>query len=81
MTSFLSFALGGQPQANAKLREGFRAVALNQTLLGVTGSGKTFTIANVIAQVNLKTAVGSPGIVILGSKYNNLRIRELSPIK
>ncbi len=43
---------GDQPQAIRKLVEGLRAGKQRQTLLGVTGSGKTFTMANVIAQLN-----------------------------
>ena len=39
---------GDQPQAIAKLTEGILAGARHQVVLGVTGSGKTFTIANVI---------------------------------
>ena len=41
---------GDQPEAIAKLVEGIKRGDKEQTLLGVTGSGKTFTIANVIAQ-------------------------------
>jgi excinuclease ABC subunit B len=48
---------GDQPQAIAGLVAGLRAGAKHQTLLGVTGSGKTFTIANVIAQVQRPTLV------------------------
>ena len=48
---------GDQPQAIASLAEGIQAGMPAQTLLGVTGSGKTFTIANVIAQVNKPTLV------------------------
>ncbi len=48
---------GDQPQAIAKLVEGLRRGDREQTLLGVTGSGKTFTMANVIAQVNRPTLV------------------------
>lgn len=48
---------GDQPQAIAKLVDGFRKGYKEQTLLGVTGSGKTFTMANVIAQVNKPTLV------------------------
>lgn len=48
---------GDQPQAIASLAEGVIAGMPAQTLLGVTGSGKTFTIANVIAQVNKPTLV------------------------
>ena len=43
---------GDQPEAIAKLVEGVRSGKKEQTLLGVTGSGKTFTMANVIAQLN-----------------------------
>ncbi|MDI3280165.1 MAG: DEAD/DEAH box helicase family protein, partial [Bacillota bacterium] len=48
---------GDQPKAIAQLVEGLRAGYRHQTLLGVTGSGKTFTIANVIAQVQRPTLV------------------------
>ena len=48
---------GDQPQAIEKLAAGVLAGDKEQTLLGVTGSGKTFTMANVIAQVNRPTLV------------------------
>ena len=48
---------GDQPQAIKKLVEGIRDGKKNQTLLGVTGSGKTFTMANVIAEINRPTLV------------------------
>ena len=48
---------GDQPQAIAKLVEGIQRGDREQTLLGVTGSGKTFTMANVIAQLNRPTLV------------------------
>lgn len=48
---------GSQPEAIAKLVESIRAGHREQTLLGVTGSGKTFTMANVIAQLNRPTLV------------------------
>ncbi|MBC8097127.1 MAG: DEAD/DEAH box helicase family protein, partial [Akkermansiaceae bacterium] len=48
---------GDQPQAIAKLTEALRADVKHQTLLGVTGSGKTFTMANVIQQVEKPTLV------------------------
>lgn len=48
---------GDQPEAIAKLVEGIKRGDREQTLLGVTGSGKTFTMANVIAQVNRPTLV------------------------
>ena len=46
---------GDQPEAIAQLVEGIRAGMPAQTLLGVTGSGKTFTIANVIKEINRPT--------------------------
>lgn len=48
---------GDQPEAIARLVEGVKKGNKEQTLLGVTGSGKTFTMANVIAQVNRPTLV------------------------
>ncbi|MBR1555040.1 MAG: DEAD/DEAH box helicase family protein, partial [Oscillospiraceae bacterium] len=48
---------GDQPEAIAKLTEGFQNGNKMQTLLGVTGSGKTFTMANVIAKLNKPTLV------------------------
>ena len=48
---------GDQPQAIAQLVEGVQRGDRCQTLLGVTGSGKTFTMANVIAQCNRPTLV------------------------
>ena len=48
---------GDQPQAIAKLSESLAAGARHQTLLGVTGSGKTFTIANVVKNINKPTLV------------------------
>ncbi|MDI3328419.1 MAG: excinuclease ABC subunit UvrB [Alicyclobacillaceae bacterium] len=48
---------GDQPEAIAKLTEGIQKGYRHQTLLGVTGSGKTFTMANVIARVNKPTLV------------------------
>ena len=48
---------GDQPEAIAKLTEGLNRGDKEQTLLGVTGSGKTFTMANIIANVNRPTLV------------------------
>ena len=48
---------GDQPQAIDKLVEGLNRGDMEQTLLGVTGSGKTFTMANIIAKVNRPTLV------------------------
>jgi excinuclease ABC subunit B len=51
---------GDQPQAIARLSEGVLAGAKHQTLIGVTGSGKTFTVANVIQAVQKPTLVIKP---------------------
>ena len=48
---------GDQPEAIAQLTEGVLQGVPAQTLLGVTGSGKTFTIANVIANINKPTLI------------------------
>ena len=48
---------GDQPQAIEKLTDGINQGMKEQVLLGVTGSGKTFTMANVIANVNRPTLV------------------------
>ena len=48
---------GGQPEAIQSLTDGLNTGIKEQTLLGVTGSGKTFTMANVIANVNRPTLV------------------------
>src|SRR3954471_19095638 len=53
---------GDQPQAISKLVDGIQEGLREQTLLGVTGSGKTFTMANVIAQL------GRPALVIAHNK-------------
>ncbi|MCL5097320.1 MAG: excinuclease ABC subunit UvrB [Candidatus Omnitrophica bacterium] len=60
---------GDQPAAIAKLTEGILAGVKHQTLLGVTGSGKTFTIANVIAQVNRPTLVISHNKTLAAQLY------------
>ena len=51
---------GDQPQAIAELVKGIREGRKNQTLMGVTGSGKTFTMANVIAEINRPTLILEP---------------------
>ena len=48
---------GDQPEAIRQLVEGIQAGLASQTLLGVTGSGKTFTIANVVEQIQRPTIV------------------------
>lgn len=51
---------GDQPQAIEQLVKGFQEGNQCQTLLGVTGSGKTFTMANVIQQLNKPTLIINP---------------------
>ena len=51
---------GDQPAAIAALLDGIEAGLAHQTLLGVTGSGKTFTMANVIASLNRPTMILAP---------------------
>jgi excinuclease ABC subunit B len=60
---------GDQPQAIAKLTEGLLAGAEHQALLGVTGSGKTFSIANVIRNVNRPTLVISHNKTLAAQLY------------
>src|SRR5580765_3093343 len=60
---------GDQPQAIAKLAEGIVAGAKHQTLLGVTGSGKTYTIANVIQDVKKPTLVISHNKTLAAQLY------------
>ena len=60
---------GDQPKAIAALTEGVRAGYPRQTLLGVTGSGKTFTMANVIANLNRPTLILSPNKVLAAQLY------------
>ena len=57
---------GDQPQAIAKLVEGIEGGLKYQTLMGVTGSGKTFTMANVIQQVQRPTLVIAPNKTLAG---------------
>jgi excinuclease ABC subunit B len=64
---------GDQPQAITKLARGVRGQAPHQVLLGVTGSGKTFTVANVIAQVNLPTLVLAPNKTLAAQLYGEFK--------
>jgi excinuclease ABC subunit B len=68
---------GDQPRAIAALVEGLRDGLSHQILLGVTGSGKTFTVANVIAQVQRPTLVLAPNKTLAAQLYGELR--ELFP--
>src|SRR3989304_3809435 len=60
---------GDQPQAIAKLTEGILSGAKHQVLLGVTGSGKTFTVANVIRNINKPTLVISHNKTLAAQLY------------
>ena len=64
---------GDQPQAIDKLTEGLHREDKAQTLLGVTGSGKTYTMANVIQNVQLPTLVISPNKTLAAQLYNEFR--------
>ena len=64
---------GDQPQAIAKLIEGMEAGLAHQTLLGVTGSGKTFTIANVIEHEQRPTLVLAPNKTLAAQLYGEFR--------
>jgi excinuclease ABC subunit B len=66
-------AAGDQPQAIARLVEGLDDGLAFQTLLGVTGSGKTFTMANVIAQVGAPTLVLAPNKTLAAQLYSEMR--------
>ena len=64
---------GDQPEAIDKLTEGLHRGDKAQTLLGVTGSGKTYTMANVIQNVQLPTLVISPNKTLAAQLYNEFR--------
>ena len=64
---------GDQPQAIRQLTDGIRAGEKYQTLLGVTGSGKTFTIANVIQQVQLPTLVLTHNKTLVAQLYGEFK--------
>jgi excinuclease ABC subunit B len=68
---------GDQPQAIDKLVQGIENNQKDQVLLGVTGSGKTFTMANVIARVNKPTLVIAPNKTLAAQLYNEFS--ELFP--
>jgi excinuclease ABC subunit B len=64
---------GDQPQAIRSLSAGFEAGLAAQTLLGVTGSGKTYTIANVIEKVQRPTIVMAPNKTLAAQLYGEFR--------
>jgi excinuclease ABC subunit B len=64
---------GDQPQAIEALVKGFKEGNQFETLLGVTGSGKTFTMANVIAALNKPTLVISHNKTLAGQLYGEFK--------
>mgnify|MGYP001057215576 CR=1 FL=1 len=64
---------GDQPQAIAELVKGFKEGNQFETLLGVTGSGKTFTMANVIAALNKPTLIISHNKTLAGQLYGEMK--------
>lgn len=64
---------GDQPQAIKALVDGIKAGADAQVLLGVTGSGKTFTVANVIAQLNRPTLIMSHNKTLAAQLYSEMK--------
>ena len=65
---------GDQPQAIKKLIKGLSENKRSQVLLGVTGSGKTFTIANVIEEYNRPTLIMAPNKTLAAQLYEELKI-------
>ena len=64
---------GDQPQAIESLVDGIKQGKKHQVLLGATGTGKTFTIANVIAQVDKPTLVLAHNKTLAGQLYSELK--------
>ncbi|MDN5873438.1 MAG: DEAD/DEAH box helicase family protein, partial [Sinobacteraceae bacterium] len=64
---------GDQPRAIEELVEGLNDGLAHQTLLGVTGSGKTFSIANVIKQVQRPTLVMAPNKTLAAQLYGEFK--------
>ena len=68
---------GDQPEAIKELVEGVKEGKKTQVLLGATGTGKTFTMANVIAQVNKPTLILAHNKTLAGQLYSEMK--ELFP--
>ena len=64
---------GDQPEAIAKLEEGVRNGLVHQTLLGVTGSGKTYTMAHVIARLGVPALIMAPNKTLAAQLYAEMR--------
>ncbi|HWR03338.1 MAG TPA: excinuclease ABC subunit UvrB [Humidesulfovibrio sp.] len=64
---------GDQPQAIAELEANIRAKVRDQVLLGVTGSGKTFTVANLVARLNRPALVLAPNKTLAAQLFNEFK--------
>ena len=64
---------GDQPEAIRRLIDGIESGLASQTLLGVTGSGKTYTIANVIEQLQRPTLVMAPNKTLAAQLYGEFK--------
>ena len=64
---------GDQPTAIKQLLEGVEAGLAHQTLLGVTGSGKTFTVANVIQTLDRPTMILAPNKTLAAQLYGEMK--------
>ncbi|MCL1078568.1 excinuclease ABC subunit UvrB [Parashewanella spongiae] len=64
---------GDQPTAIKKLKDGIESGVACQTLLGVTGSGKTFTVANVIADLGRPTVIMAPNKTLAAQLYGEMK--------
>jgi len=64
---------GDQPTAIAQLLEGIESGLAHQTLLGVTGSGKTFTVANVVSKLNRPTMMLAPNKTLAAQLYGEMK--------
>ena len=64
---------GDQPQAIARLIEGLEDGLARQTLLGVTGSGKTFTMANIIERLQRPTIIMAHNKTLAAQLYGEMR--------
>ncbi len=64
---------GDQPEAISSLKQGIKSGVRDQVLLGVTGSGKTYTMANVIRDLNMPTLIISHNKTLAGQLYQEMR--------
>ena len=64
---------GDQPKAISALVDGINKNQQHQTLLGVTGSGKTYTMANIIEQTNKTTLILAPNKTLAAQLYAEMR--------